>query len=201
MHTGLIGGIGPAATEVYYRRLVRLHADAKQRLSLTIVHGDAAELVANLEAGCAVEQAAIFARYIDQLRAGGCEAVAVTSMGAHFCIKDLAAIFSLPRLIKFDNFEINGRYFLQPNLSLSASYMYRMASFDSSTGNAFPHWNQVMAQADYSFSQRTDVYLEGVYQRVGGGNGIPAFDAGVYTLTPATGNQQVVVAVGLRHRF
>jgi hypothetical protein len=76
-----------------------------------------------------------------------------------------------------------------------------MASFNSSAGNAFPHWNQVMAQADYLLSPQTDVYLEGVYQRVGGGNSIAAFDAGVYTLTPATGNQQAVVAVGLKHRF
>lgn len=58
-----------------------------------------------------------------------------------------------------------------------------------------------MAQADYLFSPRTDVYLEGVYQRVGGSNDIAAFDAGVYTLTPATGNQQMAVAVGLKHRF
>ncbi|RFU48362.1 porin [Paraburkholderia sp. DHOC27] len=103
--------------------------------------------------------------------------------------------------IKFDNFEVNGRYFLQTNLSLGASYTYTMASFDSATGNASPHWNQVMAQADYLLSARTDVYLEGVYQRVGGGNNISAFDAGVYTLNPATGNQQVVVAVGLKHKF
>ncbi|GAB2895602.1 aspartate/glutamate racemase family protein [Paraburkholderia jirisanensis] len=96
MHIGLIGGIGPAATEVYYRRLVRLHAEARRRLSLTIAHGDSTELIANLEAGRAAAQAVIFARYIDQLRAGGCEAVALTSMGAHFCIKDLAAISSLP---------------------------------------------------------------------------------------------------------
>jgi GBP family porin len=103
--------------------------------------------------------------------------------------------------IKFDNFEINGRYFLQPNLSLGASYTYTMASFDTAAGSAFPHWNQVMGQVDYLFSKRTDVYIEGVYQRVGGGNGIPAFDAGVYSLTPATGNQQVVVAIGLKHKF
>jgi predicted porin len=103
--------------------------------------------------------------------------------------------------IKFDNFEINGRYFLLPMLSLGASYTYTMASFESTTGNANPHWNQVMAQADYLLSKRTDVYVEGIYQRVGGGNDIPAFDAGVYTLNPASGNQQVVVAVGLKHRF
>lgn len=103
--------------------------------------------------------------------------------------------------IKFDNFELNGRYFLRSNLSLGGSYVYTTASFDSTTGGASPHWNQVMAQVDYLFSARTDVYLEGVYQRVGGGNGIGTFDAAVYTLTPATGNQQTVVAAGIKHRF
>jgi GBP family porin len=103
--------------------------------------------------------------------------------------------------IKFDNFEVNGRYFLKPNLSVGAAYLYTRATFNSGAGNASPHWNQVTAQADYLFSLRTDVYIEGVYQRVGGGNGIPAFDAGVYTLNPSAGDQQVVVAVGIRHRF
>ncbi|WP_296655614.1 porin [Paraburkholderia sp.] len=103
--------------------------------------------------------------------------------------------------IKFDNFEINGRYFVRPDFSLGASYTYTMASFSSPTGNAHPHWNQVMAQADYNFSKRTDVYLESVYQRVGGGNGISAFNAGIYTMNPSRNNQQVVVAVGLKHRF
>ncbi|MGA7782391.1 MAG: porin [Paraburkholderia sp.] len=102
--------------------------------------------------------------------------------------------------LKFDNFEINGRYFLTPVLSLGASYTYTMASFDAPKG-ADPHWNQVMAQADYSLSKRTDVYLEGVYQRVGGGNGLPVFDAGVYSLTPSTNEKQVVVAVGIKHKF
>ena len=96
MHIGLIGGIGPAATEVYYRALVRAHAAAGRRLALTIANADAAEMIANLEAGRAAEQAAIFAGYIDQLRAGGCEAAALTSMGGHFCIAELEAISSLP---------------------------------------------------------------------------------------------------------
>jgi aspartate racemase len=114
MHIGLIGGIGPAATEVYYRRLTRLHADAKRRLSLTIAHGDATELIANLEARRTVEQAAIFAKYIDQLRAGGCEAVAVTSMGGHFCIKDLEAISCLPLI---NAIPVLDAYFAEKGLS------------------------------------------------------------------------------------
>jgi len=96
MHIGLIGGIGPAATEVYYRALVRAHAAAGRRLSLTIVNADASEMIGNLEAGRAAEQAAIFAGYIDQLRAGGCAAAALTSMGGHFCIAELEARSSLP---------------------------------------------------------------------------------------------------------
>jgi aspartate racemase len=98
MHVGLIGGIGPAATEVYYRALVRAHSAAGRRLTLTIVNADAAEMIAHLEAGRAGEQAAIFARYIDQLRAGGCKAAALTSMGGHFCIAELEAISTLPLL-------------------------------------------------------------------------------------------------------
>ena len=44
MHIGLIGGIGPAATEFYYRALVKLYAQAERRLELTIVNADALEL-------------------------------------------------------------------------------------------------------------------------------------------------------------
>ena len=96
MHIGLIGGIGPAATEFYYRALVKLYAQADRRLELTIANADARELVRHLEAGESTAQAAIFAGYIDRLKAGGCTAVALTSMGAHFCIKDLAPISNLP---------------------------------------------------------------------------------------------------------
>ncbi|WP_175108288.1 porin [Pararobbsia alpina] len=105
--------------------------------------------------------------------------------------------------IKFDNFELNGRYFVHPNFSLGASYTYTTGAFGGTTAatSATPHWNQVMAQADYLFSPTTDVYLEGVYQRVSGGNGNPAFDASIYSLDPSSNNQQVVVSVGMRHRF
>lgn len=96
MHIGLIGGIGPAATEFYYRALVKLYAKAGRRLDLTIANADAKELVSNLEAGNQEAQAVIFARYIDQLKGAGCEAVALTSMSAHFCISALERISSLP---------------------------------------------------------------------------------------------------------
>jgi aspartate racemase len=76
--------------------LVKPYAQAGRRLELTIANADARELVKHLEARESTAQAAIFAGYIDQLKAGGCAAVALTSMGSHFCIKDLALISSLP---------------------------------------------------------------------------------------------------------
>jgi GBP family porin len=93
---------------------------------------------------------------------------------------------------------------VRPDISLGASYTYTTGGFGGASKgftSATPHWNQVMAQADYLLSPRTDVYLEGVYQRVGGGNGNAAFDASVYSLDPSSGNSQVVVAVGMKHRF
>ncbi len=95
-HIGLIGGIGPAATVVYYRTLVRLHAAAATPLALTIAHADLGELIANLEAGRAAAQAAVFARHAAALKAGGCDLVAVTSIGGHFCRRELDRLSVLP---------------------------------------------------------------------------------------------------------
>ena len=51
MRIGLIGGIGPAATELYYRGLVARHAAAAKPMELTIVHADVGEFSRNAAAG------------------------------------------------------------------------------------------------------------------------------------------------------
>ena len=99
MHIGLIGGIGPAATEFYYRGLVDAHASAGRKMDLTIVHADAHQLVENLTKGAAEAQSEVFLRLVQRLQAAGAEAAAVTSMGGHFCIRELEAMSPLP-LIK-----------------------------------------------------------------------------------------------------
>jgi aspartate racemase len=98
MHIGLIGGIGPAATEFYYRGLIERHAKAGTAPDLTIVHADVRDMARNLANHAALEQAEIFARLIQRLAAAGAELAAVTSMGGHFCIRELAAISALPLL-------------------------------------------------------------------------------------------------------
>jgi aspartate racemase len=59
MHIGLIGGIGPAATEFYYRNLVTAFHGGSSALDLTIVHADVNTLVANINSGSAADQAQI----------------------------------------------------------------------------------------------------------------------------------------------
>ena len=98
MHIGLIGGIGPAATEFYYRGLIERHAAAGTQLELTIAHADVREMGKNLVNGDAQKQAEIFLRLVERLAAAGVEAAAVTSMGGHFCIRELMALSPLPLL-------------------------------------------------------------------------------------------------------
>jgi aspartate racemase len=98
MHIGLIGGIGPAATELYYRGLVARHAGSARALELTIVHADVHELARNAAAGDARTQAQIFAGLVRRLAAAGAEAAAITSIAGHFCVNELAALSPIPIL-------------------------------------------------------------------------------------------------------
>jgi aspartate racemase len=98
MHIGLIGGIGPAATEFYYRGLIERHTRSGTPLELTIAHADVRELAQNLANNDARKQAEIFVRLVRRLAAAGADVAAVTSMGGHFCIKELEAISPLPIL-------------------------------------------------------------------------------------------------------
>ena len=97
MHIGLIGGIGPAATVVYYQRLVARMRDLGAPLNLTIAHTpDIQVLIRNNLADRREEQAREYAPLIDRLKAAGCDCAAITSLGGHFCFAETQAISSLP---------------------------------------------------------------------------------------------------------
>lgn len=96
MHIGLIGGIGVAATIVYYQRLTAAVDRLGGKLDLTISHGDIQTLIRNNLADDRAPQAEIFARQIDSLKGAGCNCVALTSLGAHYCVEEMNALSSLP---------------------------------------------------------------------------------------------------------
>lgn len=96
MHLGLIGGIGPAATEFYYRSLVRAHVSVNRAMELTIVHADVRELLQNMTENAPHRQAQVFLRLAQRLHAAGAEVVAVTSIAGHFCLREFEPLSPLP---------------------------------------------------------------------------------------------------------
>ncbi|KVV43211.1 porin [Burkholderia ubonensis] len=97
---------------------------------------------------------------------------------------------------RFNNYEVNGRYALTPALSLAGSYTYT----DGRIVGQSPKWHQFNLQAAYALSKRTDVYLQGEYQKVNS-DGLP-LRANINGLgTASSNNKQVAVTAGLRHRF
>jgi aspartate racemase len=111
MHIGLIGGIGPAATDFYHRGLIERHHASNIPLELTLAYADVRVMSRNLNEKRPDRQAEIFARLIARLKGAGAEAAAVTSMGGHFCLKELAPISPLPLINGLDpvNDAINQR--------------------------------------------------------------------------------------------
>jgi len=98
MHIGLIAGIGPAATDFYYRGLIERHVAAGVPLDLTMAHADVREMSRNLVGNNPTRQAEIFAGLVQRMKGAGAEAAVITSMGGHFCVKELMEIAPLPVL-------------------------------------------------------------------------------------------------------
>lgn len=96
MHIGLVGGIGPAATDHYYRRLISGSPDGGVSLELTIVHASSATLLPNLQCGDKAAQVEIFLRLANRLRDAGAQAVAITAIAGHFCIEEFKAVSPIP---------------------------------------------------------------------------------------------------------
>jgi aspartate racemase len=96
MHLGLIVGIGPAATDFYYRHLIRAFAQAGAKLELTMAHADTPTLLSHQTNGNAAAQVEIYQQLTHRLRAAGAETVAVTSIAGHFCIEEFKAVSPLP---------------------------------------------------------------------------------------------------------
>ncbi|EJO55506.1 porin [Burkholderia multivorans] len=104
---------------------------------------------------------------------------------------------------KFDNFEVNGKYQLTPAFYVGAQYVYTDGKFDAATGSIKPKYHTVGLMADYSLSKRTDVYLQGAWQKVAGDRTGTAADGGyvVGTDGPSSSSNQFAVRAAIRHKF
>jgi len=105
--------------------------------------------------------------------------------------------------IKYQNFEVNGKYQFTPAFFVGAQYVYTTVRYDATTGSAKPKIHSIGLMADYNLSKRTDVYLMGAYQRVAGdatGSSLDqAYVPGAADLSSTS--KQVMVHAGIRHKF
>lgn len=108
--------------------------------------------------------------------------------------------------IRFDNYEINGKYALTPAFTVGASYTFTNGKTDYL--NLKPKFHQINLGANYSLSKRTTVYLVGTFQK-SAGDGI-AYDAAsnsyiniaeTAALADSSTDRQVSVTLGLKHSF
>jgi aspartate racemase len=96
MHIGMIVGIGPAATDFYYRYLIAALARAGHDLDLSMAHADAPTLLRNQAESEVALQVEIYARLANRLRATGAQVLAITSIAGHFCVNEFKRISPLP---------------------------------------------------------------------------------------------------------
>ena len=96
MHIGLIVGIGPAATDYYYRQLISAATRAGMDLELTMAHADTSALLRHQAEGSVQAQVDIYGRLTERLQLAGIAQVAITSIAGHFCIDAFKAVSPVP---------------------------------------------------------------------------------------------------------
>ena len=96
MHIGMIVGIGPAATDYYYRHLISVMAKAGHDLQLTMAHVDTPTLLRHQSENNQNAQVAIYVQLAERLKRCGVEAIAVTSIAGHFCIDAFKNVSPMP---------------------------------------------------------------------------------------------------------
>jgi len=109
MHIGLIVGIGPAATDYYYRYLISALGRAGRDLDLTMAHADTRTLLRNQSEGNVEAQVDIYRHLTERLQRSGIERIAVTSIAGHFCIAAFKEVSPVPVIDLLDAVKVEVR--------------------------------------------------------------------------------------------
>ena len=105
--------------------------------------------------------------------------------------------------LRFDNFELNGKYQVTPALFVGAAYTYTRASFNASSGQLHPTYHSAGVMADYNLSKRTDVYVQGAYQHAAGDKTGTVLDVAYVpgAADVSSTSNQFVLRAAIRHKF
>lgn len=108
--------------------------------------------------------------------------------------------------LKFNNFEVNGKYQLTPSFYMVGMYTYTQATYDgTSGGDARPKYHQFGLMADYNLSKRTDVYAQCSYIKIVDGSSVAGtgleFASNPDAAGPSSSSKQFMARVGFRQQF
>ncbi|MNM91972.1 hypothetical protein D3C81_1042880 [compost metagenome] len=105
--------------------------------------------------------------------------------------------------LRFQNFEVNAKYQFGPSCWLGAMYTFTRASLNVTSGSQHPTYHSFGLMADYAFSKRTDVYLQGVYQRVAGDSTGTVLDMAYVpgAANVSSNRNQLLLRAAVRHFF
>lgn len=136
------------------------------------------------------------------LGAGGTYAIGPVSLGATYSNIRFDGIATLGGISEqFNDLEASLQYHVSPRVLAGVAFNYLHSSqINRNVGGA--HYNQVAAGATYTLSNRTDVYLAGVYQVASGRDSTGAAAVAALSGETASSNgHQMVARLGIRHRF
>jgi predicted porin len=105
--------------------------------------------------------------------------------------------------LRFQNFELNGKYQITPAFFVGAQYVYTYTNYDASSGTVHPKYQTFGLMADYNVSKLTDFYFQTAYQHVSsGGTGTQLDDAMVPSAdNPSSTGNQISLRIAVRHKF
>ncbi|MFM0412375.1 MULTISPECIES: porin [Paraburkholderia] len=105
--------------------------------------------------------------------------------------------------LKYQNFELNGKYQITPAFFVGAQYVYTLENYDATTGSVKPKIHSVGLMADYNLSKRTDIYVQGAYQKVAGSHTGSSLDQAYVpgAADLSSNSKQLVVRAAIRHKF
>ncbi|MFM0074558.1 porin [Paraburkholderia sediminicola] len=97
--------------------------------------------------------------------------------------------------LTLNNFNVSVNYNLRPDLLLGAAYIFTRGNYDRP--NEIPMWHELNLAVVYSLSKLTDISMLTFAQQAAGAEA----HATILGYVPASGRRQLVVTVGIKHRF
>jgi len=96
---------------------------------------------------------------------------------------------------------VNGKYQFTPAFFIGAQYVYSIETYDSAAGTVKPRIHSAGLMADYFLSKRTDVYVQGAYQKIAGASTGSVLDQAYIPGAQGVSSnaEQFIARVAVRH--